>query len=69
MASPPTIEEQLWAWLRCCPLDRTFYGQLILTVRAGQVDELEQRQTHRRPRQKGGQSPPEDRSRQSTPHS
>ncbi len=53
---PSIIEERLWAWLAACPLDRTFYGQLIVTVRNGQAVEVEQRQTHRRPRQ---QPPPD----------
>jgi hypothetical protein len=66
---PPTkTTEDIWAWLADCPLDPCYFGQIILTVRAGAVVEVEQRQVHRRPRQQGGQSPPEERSEQLTPH-
>lgn len=56
---PPTpqqiTEEQFWAWLATIPLDPHFYGQITLTVRAGVVAEVEQRQTFRKPpRQQGG---------------
>ena len=66
----PSLDSiEYWAWLAACPLDASYYGQIILTVRGGQVTEVEQRQTFRRPRQKP--KPPgdgEERSRQSTPH-
>jgi hypothetical protein len=50
-----TTEQHFWAWLADMPLDPCFYGQIILTVRAGAVVEYEQRSIHRPPRQ---QPPP-----------
>jgi len=64
---PSTIEDRLWAWLAACPLDNTYFGQLIITVRSGQVVEVEQRQTHRRPRQKPRPAG-EERPEQPAPH-
>jgi len=58
---PHPTTEQLWAWLADCPLDPHFHGSLIITVRAGAVVEVEQRQTYRPPRQKpppGGEDRP-----------
>ena len=65
---PHQTTESLWAWLADCPLDPHFHGYLILTVRAGAVVEVEQRQVHKPPRQQGGQSPPGERSGNPTPH-
>jgi len=51
MPAAPTIEE-LWARLADYHLDPCYYGQIIITVRAGTVIEVEQRQTFKPPRQK-----------------
>ena len=46
---PLDITEQIWRLVDALPLPASFYGQIVIKIQQGRVDEVEVTQKHRRP--------------------